>query len=171
MASNKTAAGMLCLIVLATVIDGLLSGGNVDRAIVAMPAWRQVGPLGWADFSRHADLGNGQFFYPAMAIGGTIISVAAAVLLKWTGRPYRDTAPIVIAAGLMVAALPISFKAAPYMVSLHHISNNDGPGLMRAFLGFEYWGRLQGSFHVAAFCANLWSLVTFSRDNGAQDRP
>jgi hypothetical protein len=41
------------LLIAATVLSGLLAGGNVDRAIVAMPAWEQVGAAAWAEFSRH----------------------------------------------------------------------------------------------------------------------
>jgi hypothetical protein len=46
------------LLIFATLVSGLLAGGNVDRAFVAMPALRQVGAIAWAEFSRHADLGT-----------------------------------------------------------------------------------------------------------------
>ena len=70
--------------VAATIVNGLLAGGNVDRAIVARPAWGQIGFAAWADYSRHADLGNGQWFYPVMALGGTLLSVLAAILFLAT---------------------------------------------------------------------------------------
>jgi hypothetical protein len=51
------------LLVAATFIGGLLAGGNVDRAFVAMPAWEHVGAIAWGQFSRHADLGNRLVLY------------------------------------------------------------------------------------------------------------
>src|SRR5262249_38868610 len=39
-----------------SVFDAFLGGGGLDRAAIQMPAWRQVGVLPWAEFSRHADL-------------------------------------------------------------------------------------------------------------------
>jgi len=44
------------LLVAATMLSGLLAGGNVDRATVAMPAWGQLGAEAWAEFSRHRSL-------------------------------------------------------------------------------------------------------------------
>ena len=49
------------VLVLAILLSGLLAGGDIDRAFVAMPAWQQVGAVAWAEFSRHADLGNARF--------------------------------------------------------------------------------------------------------------
>jgi len=46
-------------IVSATLANGLLAGGDVDRWVLAMPAWQSVGVVGWANYSRLADLGNG----------------------------------------------------------------------------------------------------------------
>ena len=43
----------------ATVFNAFLGGGGLDRVAIQMPAWRQVGIVPWAEFSRHADLGNG----------------------------------------------------------------------------------------------------------------
>ena len=47
------------LLIFAAFVGGLLTGGNVDRAFVAMPARAQTGAFAWVQFSRHADLGNG----------------------------------------------------------------------------------------------------------------
>jgi len=49
----------------ATLADGLLAGGDIDRWIVGMPAWEAVGVAGWANYSRLADLGNGFVLYPS----------------------------------------------------------------------------------------------------------
>ena len=78
----KTRYWVLGLMIAGAIINGFLAGGNVDRALVAMPAWRHVGPVAWADFSRYADLGNGQILYPLMAVGGTMTSVLSAALFS-----------------------------------------------------------------------------------------
>jgi hypothetical protein len=125
-----------------------------------MPAWRTVGPVGWAIFSRQADLGNGLLLYPIMAIGGTLLCVIAAVLLISSPlRPRSAQVPIFIGAALMILALPLSMRAAPFMLSLKRIGDGNVGLLAQAFSGFEFWGRLQGIFHLGAFAANLWSIV------------
>jgi hypothetical protein len=44
------------IVVAATLVDCILAGANVNRAVVEMPAWQRTGPVAWAAFSRHADL-------------------------------------------------------------------------------------------------------------------
>jgi hypothetical protein len=162
MTISKINSWIIGLLIPATIMNGLLAGGNVDRALIANPSWHQVGTVAWANFSRHADLGNGQLVYPIMAISGTILSILAAVLFILASRKSsRAAIPILLAAGLMLASLPISFRAAPFMLSLRQINNDDMAALARAFSGFEFWGRLQGLLHAAAFCANIWSLVAY----------
>ena len=144
----------------ATILNGLLTGGNVDRSFVAMPAWQQVGFAAWATFSQHADLGTGQLLYPFMAFGGMFLTLLAAILVKTTGsQRWKRILPFFLAAICMVVSLPFSFKAAPFMLSLRHINNQNTVALQQAFLGFEFWGRLQGFLHLIAFCFNVWSLV------------
>jgi len=167
MTQPKISIWILGLVIAAAVLNGLLAGGNVDRALVAMPAWREVGMSNWADFSRHADLGHGQFIYPAMAIGGTLLSLSAAILFSlFNGRPRGALWLIVAGAALMIISLPISFKAAPFMLSLRHIANSDAVALSRAFAGFEFWGRGQGLLHLLAFSANLGTMIALTRAQG-----
>src|SRR6266545_2975747 len=88
------------LLIAATLLGGLLAGGNVNRNLVHMPAWRQVGALAWATFSRHADLGlNGMIVYPLEGIGGAVITIAAAL-----ASPFERTAPRAAAVPLYLAA-------------------------------------------------------------------
>ena len=61
LANNPTGAFMTSrttriALILATLVSGLLAGFNLDRALVAMPAWNAVGAVAWAEFSRRADL-------------------------------------------------------------------------------------------------------------------
>ncbi|MDR3690002.1 MAG: hypothetical protein P4L46_11525 [Fimbriimonas sp.] len=150
--------------VLAAIVNGLLAGGNVDRAIVARAAWSRVGVVAWADYSRQADLGSGRLFYPAMAFVGTLLCIASVILLLCNGRfQWRSALPVLLAAGLMVASLPISFKAAPFILSLRHLEDNNITAIKQAFEGSYFWGRFQMSLHVLGFLANLWSIAALSR--------
>jgi hypothetical protein len=91
------------LLIFATLVSGLLAGGNVDRAFVAMPAWQQVGATAWAEFSRHADLGNGLILYPIEAIGGALLTIAAAIMIHFDRFAPRAAAVLIYAAALFAA--------------------------------------------------------------------
>ena len=145
------------LLIAATVLSGLLAGGNVDRAIVAMPAWEKVGASGWATFSRHADLGNGLVLYPLEAIGAFLLIVLTAVSLYRGGAArVRIMLPLCSAAVLAAAGLLCTLKAAPIMLSVGHL--DDPASLQQAFDGFRFWGDIRGAAQVLAFFATIWAL-------------
>jgi hypothetical protein len=152
------------LIVSATMFDGILAGGDVDRWLVGMPAWQTVGVVGWANYSRLADLGNGLILYPVLAIGGTLLSIAAAMgfLRQAKGEPFVAI-PIYTAAALAVAGLALTFKAAPFMLSLRHVGNGDVASLQHAFEQFRLWGGARAVLQTLAFGMNLWSLAAIGK--------
>lgn len=146
------------LLVAATLLSGLLAGGNVDRAIVAMPAWEQVGASAWAEFSRHADLGNGLFLYPFEAIGGFLLILAAAVSFHFDrATTGRSTLSLYGAVLFSVGGLLCTLKAAPIMLSIERVS--DRAALQHALDGFYFWGDIRGIFQVLAFFATVWVLA------------
>jgi hypothetical protein len=149
------------LIASATLFNGVLAGIDVDRWVVGMPAWHAVGVVGWANYSRSADLGNGLFLYPILAIVGTLFSLAAAVsFMRQTQRERFTSVAIYVAAALALAGLLMTFKAAPFMLSLQHLRNEDVTALQQAFDGFEFWGGIRAILQTLAFGANLCSLAT-----------
>ncbi len=149
---------ILSLVIGATILDGFLAGGNVDRIIVQMPAWRQVGARAWAVYSRKADLGNGLFLYPFEAIGGAILTIAAAMAFFFDPSAARMAAlPVGLAVVFVVGGLLATIQAAPKMLSIRRV--DDEAGLKAAFRGFDRWGLLRGILQVLAFGANLWALV------------
>ncbi len=133
---------------------------NVNRALLEMPAWQQTGPLGWAAFSRHADLArNGAILYPLDAFAGAILSIAAMVSFRRDGsKPWPAAIPIYSAPLLSIAGLLSTFKAAPNMLRVRHL-DNDPTALQQALNAFQFWGNIRGLFQFLAFVANLWSLV------------
>jgi hypothetical protein len=162
----------LGLLMAATLLGGVLAGGNVNRNLVDMPAWRQVGALAWAAFSRHDDLSlNGMIVYPLEGIGGAALTIAAALAYHFDRTAPRAAAiPIYAAAVLVVGGLLATTQAAPIMLSVRRLGD-DPVALQRAFDGFEFWGQVWGVFQVAAFGANLWSLVALLRPTATLVRP
>jgi F0F1-type ATP synthase assembly protein I len=79
--SVKRAAVTRALII-GSIVVGAFGGAIVDRAVVATPAWRQLGGAAWASYSRHADLGNGLILYPIYGIGLAALTVGAAITYR-----------------------------------------------------------------------------------------
>jgi hypothetical protein len=155
---------VVIFIVGATLTNGLLAGGDVDRWLVGMPAWQSVGVVGWANYSRLADLGNGSVLYQILGIGGTLLSLVAVVIFMRQAKQERVVAiPVYAAAVLAVAGLLMTFKAAPFMLSLRHIGNGDVASLQHAFDGFRLWGGVRSVLQTLAFGGNLWSLAVIEK--------
>ena len=124
-----------------------------------MPAWRKVGARGWAAYSRHADLENGLFLYPTLAIGGAIFTIAAAILFHFDiTAPASAALPIYLSVALVLGGLLATIKAAPIMMSLRRIDDN-ASALQKAFDGFRRWGNVRGICQILAFLANVWALL------------
>jgi hypothetical protein len=146
------------LITAATIFNGVLAGGNIDRALVQMPAWRKVGARAWAAYSRHADLENGFYLYPTEAIGGALFTIAAAVSFRFdVTAPAPAALPVYLSVALVIGGLLATVKAAPLMMSLRCV--DDILALQKAFDGFRRWGNMRGAFQILAFLANVWALV------------
>jgi hypothetical protein len=151
------------LMVAATMFDAMVAGTGLDRVFVQMPSWTRLGPQAWAAYSRHADLGNGLILYPTLAIGGCVLSIAAAVSCAREGRGAQGGAvPAYVAAVLTLCGLLLTIKAAPLMLSLRTVGS-DSLALQSAFDGFDRWGRWRSVVQFGAFGANLWSVAVFGR--------
>ncbi len=150
------------LLAFALLFSGLLAGGNVDRALVAMPAWQVVGATGWADFSRHADLGHGLVLYPIEAFGGALFALAAAIGFQLE-RDAPSSVRILLYASVVLAAsgLLLTLEAAPIMLGIRDVT--DPAALAHAFAGFWFWGNLRAICQVLAFIAQLAALAIWLR--------
>ncbi|MGZ4906365.1 MAG: hypothetical protein ACXV5T_06460 [Halobacteriota archaeon] len=104
-----------------------------------MPAWRKVGARGWAAYSRHADLENGLFLYPTLAIGGAVFTIAAAISFQFdVAAPTSVALPLYVSVALVLGGLLATVKAAPIMMSVGRIGE-DTSALQTAFDGFRRW--------------------------------
>lgn len=145
------------LATLAALSGGLLAGMGIDRSVVALPAWRDVGPTAWAAFSRRADLGRGLVLYPLLGIGAPLLSVATAVSLFIGPGVPGAALPVYVAAILSVGHVLATSRAAPNMMKVR--SSDDPEILQEAFEGFEQWQRARAVLQVATFGTNMWVLV------------
>jgi hypothetical protein len=74
-------AALLALILVAAVPHLFLAGGGLARMAVQIPARRVLGPVAFAHYSRHADLGPGGLtLYPLLGVGGPLATWAALVV-------------------------------------------------------------------------------------------
>ncbi len=148
------------LLAAANLFGGLMAGMNIDRAIVAMPAWQQVGSLAWAVFSQKADLGNGLFLYPFEAIAGVLLNIGAILSYRFDRLKIPSKAwPLYLAVFLSIGGLLVTIKAAPIMLGVPQLAGDPVP-IQNAFDGFNFWGGIRGVFQVSAFIAEIWAMAT-----------
>ncbi len=148
------------LLTASALFGGLMAGLNLDRILVAMPAWQQVGSLAWASFSQKADLGNGLFLYPLLAIGGTLFIIGTVLSYRIDqGKLSSKAFPLLLAAFLALGGLLATIKAAPIMLSVPHLGG-DPAAIQKAFDDFNFWGGIRCVFQVSAFGVELWAMAT-----------
>lgn len=141
----------------ATVLNGIIGGAGVVRAAVEMPAWRHVGALAWAEFSRNADLGNGLILYPVLGIGGALATIAAAIAYRREGVARSAAIPLYLGVAFVIAGMAATAFAAPQMLSLR--SALDAAAIQRAFERFELWGGIRSVAQALAFGTNVLAVV------------
>src|SRR5213078_557389 len=108
-------------LILATGFAGLLAGASADRYLVQVPAWRHLDVMTWAEHSRHADLGNGRFWYPALALGSTGLSIVAVIAVTERALSVQGLlVPVSLAALLSFVGLGMTVLAAPNLLRLRH---------------------------------------------------
>lgn len=152
------------LIIAATLVSGLF-GSLLDRALVATPAWRDLGVQAWADYSRHADLGAGDIVYPIGGILSWALVLAAALAYRLDrSAPRQAGPPIYLAALAAIAAALTTIVAAPVMQNVGPTSDADTVALQHAFDTFTLWGvYARGICFGAMFMCSVWAMVAFYR--------
>ena len=150
------------LIIAATLVVGLFAP-VLDRALVATPAWRELGVQAWADYSRHADLRNGLVVYPAGGILCWVLVFAAALAHRLDrSAPRRVGLPLYLAALAALGAIVTPVVAAPVMISVGRLSDTDTAALHDAFETFTLWGvYVRRVCFAVMFVCSVWALVAY----------
>lgn len=149
---------VVLLIALATAMNGLLAGLNVDTALVKLPARRRIGAVAYATFARGNDLGNGLVVYPLLGIGAALLTVLAIVFAFVSHARAEVVLPLSLAALLSLLHTFATTRAAPIMLSLKNTPYDEV--LLAAKLDrFARWHALRATFQVVAFFVLLGALV------------
>jgi hypothetical protein len=147
------------LLTISVFLTGMAAGLSADRSIVQLPAFRRTGLDAWVAYSRHADLANGLFYYPTLALGGSVLSIAAAWRMPHRGSTTRRRARLSRAAAASAAlALAATTQAAPNMWRLRTIRTADHDSVERAYRGFRFWHGVRSVALTAAFVLGLAAL-------------
>ena len=146
------------LIASASAINGLLSGLNMDTALVKLPARRRIGAVAYATFARGNDLGNGLVVYPLLGIGAALLTVLATAAAYIERSPIEVLLPLSIASLLSVLHSFATTRAAPVMLSLKDASDDEAT-LTAKLDRFARWHAVRATFQVLAFFVLLWALV------------
>jgi hypothetical protein len=147
------------LLTISVFLTGMAAGLSADRSIVQLPAFRRTGLDAWVAYSRHADLENGLFYYPTLALGGSILTIAAAWRMSDRGSTIRRRARLSRAAAVSAAiALAATSQAAPNMWRLREISTADHDSVDRAYRGFRFWHGVRSVALTLTFAFGLAAL-------------
>jgi hypothetical protein len=157
------------LLMLAAVLFGGLFGSLLDRSLVATPAWRRLGVAAWAEYSRHADLGNGDIVYPVGAILWWGLVIGATIAYRRDPAAPRTAGwPMYLAVGSVLGAIGSTIIAAPVMQHVGTVPDSDFAALHNAFQIFTLWGvYIRGLFFGLAFVFTVWALVALLRNRPA----
>lgn len=146
------------LLGVATAVDGLLAGATVDQSIKQLPARHRIGVLAFSAYSRASDLANGRFLYPALGVGGAVLTIAAAI---WALALHLPTGHLVLVllAGVLSAAHSIATaRAAPINLSQVKVGNHEA-ALTVLFDRFERWQAARAVLQVSTFLIMVWALA------------
>jgi hypothetical protein len=154
------------LVIATIVVSGLAS--PIDRVVVGIPAWQNLGADAWGAYSRHADLGAGLIVYPVTGIGLAVLAIAAAISSRVDRvTPRAARLPIYLAALGAIGVMVTTAVAAPVMLSLPNLDDRDA--VADAFERFTLWGlQIRGAFWAVVLLASVWALAVFSRDPRAR---
>jgi len=149
---------------IAAIFSGWLAGGGIDRYLVQVPGFRHIDIIQWGEYSRHADLGNGLFLYPAEAIVPFILFIVSFIIVLMNKQLSRLKIPVSLALILSAAGLFFTVFAAPVMLGIKNMPN-DPVLLQQAFDTFHFWGGLRAIVQVLAFFPALWAFGLVFRND------
>ena len=150
---------VISLMILAIAMNGLLSGLNVDTALVKLPARRRIGAVAYATFARGNDLGNGLVVYPLLGVGAGLLTLLATTLAYAERSPMEVLLLLSLASLLSLLQTFATTRAAPVMLSIKDAPDDEA--ILAAKLDrFARWHAVRATFQVLAFFVLLWVLAS-----------
>lgn len=149
---------VVSLVVLATAVNGGLSGLSVDTALVKLPARRRIGVVAYATFARGNDLGNGRVVYPLLGVGAALLTLIATVFAYAEHESAAVVLPLFFASLLSLLHTFATTRAAPVMLSIKDVPDDEA--ILTAKLDrFARWHAVRATFQVLTFFVLLWAMV------------
>jgi hypothetical protein len=149
---------LIALLALATAVNGLLAGLNVDTALVKLPARRRIGAVAYVTFARGNDLGNGLVVYPLLGIGAALLTVLATAVAYIERSPMEVLLLLTMASLLSILHTFATTRAAPVMLSLKDTPDDEAI-LTTKLDRFARWHTIRATFQVVAFFVLVWALA------------
>ena len=149
---------LFVVLLVATLVNGVLAGLNLDRYIVQVPAFRRMPMEHWAAYARLADLRSGLVWYPLLAATSLVsILIADWFYITDPGAQAPLTRPLALATMFVMGGVVTTIGAAPTLLRLRRTTPTDTG---RVFFRFHRWGLVRAACQTLAFPATLWALVT-----------
>jgi hypothetical protein len=143
----------------AAVANGLMVGATLDQSFKQLPARHRIGPVAYAAYARAADLAGGVKWYPVLA-AVVVLSTGAAVVAGLLDHPggWR-VAALAAAAMVTVAHMLVTARAAPTILALRRLSDDDPDQIAAVLDRFARLQTLRAGLQVAALAAAVWVLL------------
>lgn len=139
-------------------VNGLIAGASFDVAAVKLPTRKRIGVVAYANFARGNDLGNGLIVYPAAGISAALLVFGTTITNYFAGGSSALMVALLLACASTVAHSVCTAKAAPIMLSLRGMPDDEA--LLAAKLDrFAFWHGLRTVFQISTFLVLLWALV------------
>ena len=146
------------LIALATAVNGLLAGLNVDTALVKLPARRRIGAVAYATFARGNDLGNGRVVYPLLGISAVLLTMIATAITFISHARGEVLLLLSLASLLSVLHTFATTRAAPIMLSIKDTSDDEAH-VSAKLDRFARWHAVRAIVQGVTFFLLLWTMV------------
>ena len=95
-----------------------------------------------------------------------MLTAGAAISFQVDPAARLAALPRYLGAALALAGLLATTQAAPKVLSLRRLGDDDPAALQRALDGFERWGNVRAVFQVLAFLVNMRTLLAVLHGSG-----
>jgi len=154
----------LVLLSVAVILNGLFAGASLDQSIEQLPSRHRIGMRAYSAYSRASHVANGRFWLIPLGLSGPVLTLAAALWSLTFNLPAERSFPVFLAAGLGVAHVLSTVKAASVNLTQwkERVADNE-VALAEILQRFARWQALRASLQFLTFVVTIWALAV----NGA----
>lgn len=150
---------MRSLLIGATIFGGIVAGFSVNRMLVELPVWNQLGAEEWSRFAR-LELSRGLVVYPFEGLIALALSLGAAICYHMA-RSARRQVGLPLYIGALAAVL--AFLVTRFLIAPQTLGLKDGVAqlgnLQMALMQTRRWWPIKAGLHLLTFACNVWGLV------------